>query len=300
MATRQYFRHTVLTAGLAASLLLTGCGGSNTGSTDEETAGAAPLADMLPTDVRDEGTIVAGGLMDVPPVGFYDSAGEPTGVNPDLAELFEEQLGIEIKFRKLSFSGLRPALQSGKIDIIWDSMNDTVERQKVLDFIDYLGAGYTMLVPAGNPNNLQTLADLCGMSMATIRGAAQIDAVNAQSEKCTEAGKKPINLKLYGAASDARLQVKTGRVEAFIGNAPALLYLASNEGSGSTFDAVTLKNQGKSYYGIGFNKSDTQLRKAFTAALSAVIKDGSYDKVLEGYGLNELGVEKAMTNAVGK
>jgi|SRR5699024_2604301 len=286
----------VMTA-VAGGLLLTL---SMAGAAMADAAADAPLADMVPDNVRQEGKIVAGALMDIPPVEFYAISGETKGVNPDLARLVEQQLGIEIEFLKLGFDSLLPSMKSGKIDIIWDSMNDTVPRQEVLDFIDYLKGNYTLLIPAGNPEEVASLADMCGMSIATIRGAVQADAVKEQSEACEAAGEEPIKLALYKTTSDARLQVQTGRVDAFIGNAPALLYLARE--SSDIFDAVVLDaaETKEAYYGIGFNKSDEQLRKAIAAALDAVIEDGSYAEVLAEYGLDELAVDKTMYNAVGK
>ncbi|WP_427019196.1 hypothetical protein ACQCSX_21885 (plasmid) [Pseudarthrobacter sp. P1] len=41
-------------------------------------------------------------------------------------------------------------------------------------------------------------------------------------------------------------------------------------------------------YGIAFNKNDTELQKAFRAALLKMVGSGDYAKLIDGYGLSEL------------
>lgn len=239
--------------------------------------------------------------MNVPPIGFYTDSGEATGLNAGMAKAMGKELGIKINFKQYAFAGLQPALKSGQIDLIWDSMNDTAEREKVLDFIDYLKAGDTLLLPAGNPKHVKTLADTCGLTLATVKGAAQADRVAAASKQCVADGHKEIGMKLYDSAGNARLQVKTGRIDAFIGNAPVLLYLAKTADNGKTFAAVALPpTAGGSYYGIAFEKSDQDLRDAFEAAFAAIITSGEYGKVLDEYGLTDLALTEPIINGVGK
>lgn len=281
-----------------ATAAATAASGGPAGAASGEAETGEDLAAMLPQEITDKGELVVGALMDVPPMDFYtEQEGTPTGINPDLGQLIGEELGIDVTFREFDFGGLQPALQSGEIDVIWDSINDTVERQEVLDFVDYLLAGTTLLLTEGNPEGIESLADMCGLGVATVRGAVQIQAVEAASDSCEEEGAEPIELRLFGAASEGRLQVQSGRVDAFIGNAPVLIYLADTAEDGGAFDAVTLESEAAVYYGIALEKSDTELRDALSAALQAVMDSGGYADVLTEYGLSDLAVEKPTVNA---
>lgn len=272
---------------------------ASVGATSTKTSGGsgAPLADLLPAEIRSAGTIVVGSELTVPPMTFYQQDGKTIeGVNYDLAEAMGKQLGVTFEFRQLAFPGLQPALRSGKIDVVLDVINDTKERQQVMDFVDYVKAGNTLLVKGGNPAGIKAFGDMCGHSIATVRGAVQADLVKAESKKCQSEGKKPITLNLYPSAPEARLQVQTGKSTAFIGNTPVLVYLAKTAGDGKTFEAVPLKDTG-SYYGIAVDQSDKQLRDALEKALGAVMKDGTYTKILDKYGVGVIAMKAPKVNA---
>jgi len=291
-------RAVLLPAAVALALLPAGVQATGDSAPDDgQGTGAAPLADLLPDEIAARGEIVAGALLVVPPLDYLDDDGEPAGLNIDLAGLVGEQLGVDITFVQYDFAGLQPAMLAGQIDIVWDSMNDTVERQETFDFIDYLAADDALLVADGNPLEVETLADLCGHSVATVTGAVQAERVEAASEQCEADGAESISLDLYPNAGDARLQVRNGRVDAFIGNSPVLLYLAETAEDGTAFDSVALETISAAYYGIAVNKEDTELRDAIAAALQELIDSGDYAAVLEHYGLSGLALETPLLNA---
>jgi len=290
-------------AGLVvAAVALAGCGGgSGSGSTGSSTAtgaaGAGPLAHLLPSKIAKSGKIVVGSELAVPPMAFYESDGTTIkGVDYDLANAMGKKLGVKFEFKQFAFAGLQPALKSGKINIIFDVINDTKQREQQLDFVDYVTAGNTLLVKSGNPAGIHSAADLCGHSVATPQGAVQGQVIKAQSKKCTAAGKKSVTLKYYPSAPSARLQVQNGKIDAFIGNTPVLVYLAKTAGSGKVFDAVPLPAKGQ-YFGIALSKKDTGLRKALDKALAAVMKDGEYTKILKKYGVGVIAMSSPKINA---
>ncbi|WP_169566283.1 ABC transporter substrate-binding protein [Microbacterium luticocti] len=283
-----------IAAASATLLLLTAC--SSTAPAPATTGGASG---DLPASIASAGKIDFGAELTVPPMTFFESDGTTqTGVNHDLGQAMAEHLGVKAEFTQYAFPGLQPALKAGKIDAIFDVINDTKEREAQFDFIDYLASGDTLLVQHGNPHHLAALSDMCGLSMSTVAGSVQIKLVEAASQKCTDDGDKPITIQQFPSAADARLQVQNGKYDAFIGNTPVLLYLAKTADSGNAFSAVPLQGD-TSYYGIAVDKSDTQLRDALVTALTAVIADGTYGKVLAKYGLEDLALDKPLVNAAG-
>jgi len=68
------------------------------------------------------------------PFEYADTQGKPIGFDVDLAGLIAQELGVELEIRDMEFSGLIPALQGGKIDMIISGMTRTLARARTVTF----------------------------------------------------------------------------------------------------------------------------------------------------------------------
>jgi len=249
-----------------------------------------------PVAAADE--IKAGSITNSPPMISYASDGTTLqGVIVDLAAAMSQEMGRTIRFEAIPFNGLLPAMDAKRIDIVFSLMNDTPERVKIIDFVDFFNLSTMLLIKKGNPEKVESLETLCGKTVSTVQGSTQLVLVDEASAKCVAAGKPAIQNLQYAQPSDARTQVQTGRVAAFLGNSPVMVYLAKTAGEGKIFDVV----QGHVYQpvplGIGVAKSNTQLRDALQKALNALIAKGTYRKILEKHGVESGAVGSATINA---
>lgn len=241
--------------------------------------------------------ISAGSITNSPPMISYESDGTTLqGVIVDLAAAMSKQMGRTIVFKQIPFKGLLPAMQAKRIDITFTLMNDTPEREKLIDFVDFFNLGTTLLIRKGNPDHVESLETMCGKTVSTVQGSTQIMLVNEMSAKCTAAGKPAIKNMEYAQPSDARLQVQTGRVAAFLGNSPVMVYLAKTAENGKLFDVVRGHEYQPVPLGIGVAKDNTALRDALQKSLDAVIADGTYLKILKKYGVESGALTKATIN----
>ncbi len=241
--------------------------------------------------------IKAGSITNSPPMISYASDGTTLqGAIVDLAEAMSRQMGRKIAFESIPFKGLLPAMEAKRIDITFTLMNDTPEREKLIDFVDFFNLGTMLLVQKGNPQHIESLESACGKTVSTVQGSTQVALVNETNDKCKAAGKPPIENLQYAQPADARLQVQSGHVAAFLGNSPVMVYLAKTAGGGTIFDVV----QGHVYQpvplGIGVAKPNTQLRDELQKALDALIADGSYRKILAKWGVEDGAVTSATIN----
>ncbi|WP_240957924.1 ABC transporter substrate-binding protein [Streptomyces barkulensis] len=291
---------------ITGSLLLTACGDQTDeggkGGGGEAKSSEAPLFDKLPKDIQSAGVIKVGSDIAYAPVEFYDENDEIAGIDPDIAEALEKQLGVELEFGNGTFDGLITGLNSGRHDIIMSAMTDTKQRQEGLDdkgekvgegvdFVDYFRAGSTILVKKGNPEGIKSLEDLCGETVALQRGTANEELAETQSEKCD----KPIKILAFDKDTEALLQVKQGRAVADINDYPVAAYNAKTSGGGEDFEVVGDQIDAAPY-GIAVSKENTELRDAIKAALDAIIENGEYQKVLEKWEVTDAGVEEATVN----
>lgn len=94
-----------------------------------------------------------------PPFETIGPDGSPSGISVDIAGALAIDLGRPLVIENMPFTGLIPALRSGKIDLIISSMTATEERAKSVAFSEpYLTTGLAALIPANS--EAQTLADL--------------------------------------------------------------------------------------------------------------------------------------------
>lgn len=218
------------------------------------------------------------------------------GVIVDLAAAMSKEMGREIVFKAMPFPGLLPAMQAKRIDITFTLMNDTPEREKVVDFVDFYNLGTKLLVRKGNPEHIEGLDSLCGKSVSTVQGSVQLALIDEANKTCAAQGKPEVQNSQYAQPSDARLQLQTGRVAAFLGNSPILVYLARTAGDGKLFDVVE-KDYAPSPIGIAVAKDNPALRNSIQKALNDLIKDGTYRKILMQYGVESGAVTTATINA---
>jgi len=241
--------------------------------------------------------IKAGSITNSPPMISYASDGTTLqGAIVDLAAAMSREMGRTIAFESIPFKGLLPAMEAKRIDITFTLMNDTPEREKVIDFVDFFNLGTMLLIQKGNPQHVDSLETLCGKTVSTVQGSTQVALVDETNAKCSAAGKPAIDNLQYAQPSDARLQVQTGHVAAFLGNTPVMVYLAKTAGDGTIFDVVRGHEYQPVPLGIGVAKSNTALRDALQKSLDALIADGTYRQILEKHGVESGAVTSATIN----
>lgn len=289
------------TLALIALLAAAGCGGSSSGPAPRTApSGAASpsgasLATLLPQKVRDAGVLRVGSDIAYAPVEFFDTDGKTAiGIDPDLGAALGKVLGVRLEFQNGTFDGLITALRSQRIDLVMSALSDTPERQKLIDFVDYFTAGTSILVRKGNPENITTLDDFCGRTIALQRGTTQEEVATKQAATCRQRG-KPLKVLAFDRDTEALLQVKQGRAVADMNDFPVAAYNAKTAGGGNDFEVVGEQIQAGPY-GIGVRKQDTEVRDALQQALQRLIDDGTYAQILQKWNVSQGAVAKATIN----
>ena len=293
----------------ATALLLAACGGSSSSSSSSE-ASAAPAAStaasaaagvgasaaLLPQEYKDKGEINVASDIPSPPMEILAEDGTVSGLDYDLSQALGQQLGVKVSFNKQAWDSIIPSLQSGNHDIIMSGMNDTLERQQTLDFVDYFLGGFSILVAKGNPDGITSLKDLCGKTVAEETEVAQIDLIKAVSAECP-AGQE-ITIMELPSDSDAQNAVRAGKASADVLDAAVAGYSAAT--APDLFEVVVDPNEPNGvepvYTGIGILKEDSGLTAALQAALQELIDNGTYKKILDTYGLGQYAVTEAIVN----
>lgn len=262
-------------------------------------AGALLLAGIfmitLPT-VRAAAALSVASDISYAPLEFYDAHKQMMGFDIDLARALGSKLGQDVNINNHNFDDIIPAIQKGTITLGISSMSDTRDREKKVDFIDYMLAGSGMLVASGNPHHVFTLGGLCGLSVDVQKGTSQETALNAQSEKCKAIGLGPINI-LTSPTDDGAFKIfEDGKSDVHVTDYPVVAYLARTTGGGTKY-VVAGRQFATVPYGIAVSKSDPDLRAKVQHALEGVIADGTYDSLLKKWGLAQGAMRSAPVNA---
>ncbi|MDJ0343272.1 ABC transporter substrate-binding protein [Streptomyces sp. H10-C2] len=291
---------------VAGTLLLSGCGDqtkSNSGTNTSTNANAAPLFGKLPKKYQDSGVIKVGSDASYAPVESTEG-GKIIGIDPDIADALGKVLGVKFQFTNGTFDGLLTAVYTGRQDVVMSAMSDTKARQgglddkgkkigKGVDFVDYFNSGASILVKKGNPKGIKSLDDLCGQTVAVQRGTIYEGIFKTQATKC--AG-KTLTVEAFDTDTEAQTRVKAGGAVADLNDYPVASYIAKTSGGGNDFE-VTGTPSGAGPFGIAVDKSNTQLRDALKEAVDAIIKDGSYQKILEKWQVKDSAIKQATLNA---
>ena len=162
---------------IVLSLLLAACGSSSpttspTGS--NPTSNPATSTATSPTDLITPGVLTVGSDTTYPPQEYIDSStNQPVGFDVDLITAIAQRMGLKANIVTTKFDTIIDDLAAKRFDVIISAISITPDRQKQADFVPYLNAGESLLVQKGNPKNIQSTDDLCGLSVGVQDGTIE-------------------------------------------------------------------------------------------------------------------------------
>jgi len=241
----------------------------------------------LPKAVRDSGVLRVGSQQTYPPIEFRDPASnEMVGVSTELLTEVAKRLGLKVQWVQSDYGALITGAKADRFDLASGGISDQPEREKELDFVNYLLTGTGILTQVADVKAYKTIDDFSGRKVAFTLGAKKIEAaVKEASDKLVAAGKPAIEMVTLPSSSDAKMQLDLKRVDGYLNETCTLAYFMS-------------QNPGK--YGMvqegkyiltplitswGFTKQNTVLRDAVQATMKAMQKDGTYAKLLQKWDL---------------
>jgi polar amino acid transport system substrate-binding protein len=278
------------------AVVLAGCGGgskSSSNSTSTTAATSSKVAAEVPAAVKSKGTLVVAADATYAPNEFFASDGRTViGMDADLANALTGVMGLKAKVVNANFDSILPGLTAKKYDLGMSSFTDTREREKVVDFVTYFSAGSSFYTKATGGPSINTLADLCGHTVAAEKGTTQAADVTAQSKKCKAAGKPAVKLLVFPDQNGVNLALSSGRAEVDMADSPIAEYQAKK--SNGQFKVVG-KTYGPFPYGIAVPKG-SGMAKPILDALKVLMSNGKYTAILKKWGIESGAISKPTLN----
>ena len=242
------------------TMLFTGCGGD---TAKDSGAGNA-----------DNKKIVIGLDDEYPPMGFKDEQNQIVGFDVDLAKETVKRLGNEVEFKGIDWSSKEAELKSGRVDILWNGLDITPERQENMLFSDpYMDNRQIIFVRKGNDIIINSEAELAGKNVGTQAASTAEDYINSNST-LKDSFKE---FKTYGDYMSAFMDLENGRMDAIVCDEIVGRYYMSKHPD--TLEALDVTVGPISEFGIAFAKDNTELRDKVQKAFDEVVADGTAKKI---------------------
>ena len=203
-----------------------------------------------------------------PPMEYRNDQNKLVGFDIDLANAISKELGVKVEFIPTAWDGILPGLDAKRYDIIMSSMNITDERKQKVDFVEYMKLGQVVAVKSGNPDKIQSKADLSGKTVGVQLGST--------SESAAKEIKGIKELKTYNGYTDVFNDLGLGRLQGVIvAEAVGRYYKTTKPDAfdvvGSSFQSLPV--------GIAVRKGDNDLEAALQKAVQTVKDNGAYAEV---------------------
>jgi polar amino acid transport system substrate-binding protein len=235
-----------------------------------------------------------------PPIATYATDGATVvGVDPDLASLIADSLGLELNLVATAWADWPLGVSSGKYDAVISNVTVTEERKEKFDFSSYRQDVLGFYVR--NDSAIQSISepkDIAGLKVITGSGTNQEKIILEWDRLNREAGLTPVEIQYYDDTAAATLAIQSGRADVEFNPNPTLSY--SSAVTGDT-RLVGVQSGGWPVKAeiAATTRKDSGLADALTIAINGLIENGLYAQTLERWNVSAEAVEQSQTNPPG-
>lgn len=208
-----------------------------------------------------------------PPFETIGPDGKPAGISVEIAQALAAELGRPLQIENIPFTGLIPALKTGKIDLIISSMTATEERAKAVAFSEpYLTTGLALLVPTSPAASGLADLDLPGKTIVVRQGTT--------GEVFARANVRQAKILTLEKENACVLEVAQGKADGFIYDQMSVFQNARRQ-SGKV--RALLAPLQKESWAIALRPGDAELLKQVNTFLARFRTDGGFERLADKY-----------------
>jgi len=224
---------------------------------------------------KGENELVVGMELAYPPFETTNAAGEPDGISVQMAYALGEYLDRPVRIENMAWTGLIPALTTGKVDLILSSMTITEERAKTVNFSNpYSKSQLSLLVSKSS-----TVREFNDLKQTGKKLAVKIGSTG---HTYALANLPEENIVVFEKETSCVLEVSQGRADAFIYDAMTI-YKNAQQYADTTVAVFTPFQEDYEYWGMALNKNDEKLLEDVNAFIKKFQDDGEMNKLADEY-----------------
>ncbi|MGP3535988.1 ABC transporter substrate-binding protein [Microbacterium sp. RD1] len=238
-----------------------------------------------------------------PPLSYQpdgtSAATDVAGTEPNIGALIAEGLGLEYNPQVVAWADWPLGIQSGKYDLITANVTVTEERKDLYDFASYRIDQLGFYVAADSDiGTIEEADDISGLKIIVGSGTNQEKVLLAWNEELEAAGEEPAELLYYDDNAAATLALVSGRADANFGPNASFAWQARETGEIELAGLVPGGWPETANIAAGTAK-DNGLIEPVSIVLDSIIEDGSYDDLLEFWGVESEAVSESLVNPPG-
>jgi polar amino acid transport system substrate-binding protein len=216
----------------------------------------------------------------LPPQQFVDEKGELQGLNVDLMKEIAKRLCLPLDFIRMDFPPMIPALSAARFDGIDTGMFWTEERSKIAYTVPYAQQTISLTVIKGSTFKPADVPALAGKKAGVEVNSYQERWLRGADKEATAKGAKPIEILTFTTATDVLAALRAGQVASAI-----LIDQTAKEIEHRGLIGITATGLGGAPTTMMFR--NRAVAEQVAATLTAMKKDGYYDKLFDKYGLTK-------------
>ncbi|KAG4100420.1 periplasmic binding protein-like II [Neocallimastix lanati (nom. inval.)] len=122
--------------------------------------------------IMNKGIIIIGFLENLPPMNYYDKNGQLIGFDVDFAKEIFKDLGIDIKFKSISWDEKEIELNNRRIDCIWSALTVTDERREIIKFSRvYMSDSQAIIIRKSDTSKYADIESFSNVKISAVTGS---------------------------------------------------------------------------------------------------------------------------------
>ncbi len=228
-------------------------------------------------------TFTVGFDAEFPPYGYLDEkTNEYTGFDLVLAEEVCKRNGWELEKKPINWDAKDMELESGSIDCIWNGFTMNGREDDYTFSKPYVDNSQVVVVRKGD---ITDLAGLAGKNIevqkeSSAEAAFTGDEVSEENKALADSFNKLTSVADYNTAL---MDLESGICDAVAMDIGVANYKVAENDKLVMLDTPVATEQ----YAIGFKKGNTELCDKVQATLEEMVKDGTFAKIAEEWGLSD-------------
>jgi polar amino acid transport system substrate-binding protein len=266
-------KRTVLVGFLIASLLLVGCGGQGSGSSEQGGSGSKESCDIKDPPLYKGGVLTVATDKPAYPPWFEGDPEHYSGFEGEVANEIADRMNLPIEWVVEPFNkSYAPGAKDFDFDI--NEITITPEREKAVDFSDgYFDNAQGVLTLKDSPfADAKTISDLKDAKFGAQVGTTSLDFIN----ETIQPNQEP---KIFDTTNDAKSALESGQIDALVTDLVTTVYLRDFEIDNSVVVGQYPRNE---QFGMLFEEGNP-LVGCVNQVLGEMKEDGTLQRLKEKY-----------------